>query len=234
MPLFDGTFVENKPIPFPDRNGSQAYSNLFYWAHLEAFETSEFPLHPHEGFEIFTFVFEGSVEHFDTATKIWTPLQSGGVQAIQANSGISHSERISKGTRLFQIWFDPDFSKTLLLPASYQDYPNSELQEQHQNSAEILTYMAPIAPITHLTQGITVKKIKLLHEQHQLQANHASTYSFYLLQGCVDINGNKLLKDSFMVFDNEETFTFLNAINAEIFIIETPTRITYKRYIDRR
>ncbi len=67
MPLFSGAFLENKPIPFPNRSGTQAYSNLFYWAHLEAFETAEFSLHPHKGFEIMTFVFEGSLEHYDTA-----------------------------------------------------------------------------------------------------------------------------------------------------------------------
>ena len=84
MPLFNGAFLENKPIPFPDRGETTAYSNLFYWAHLEAFETAEFPLHPHEGFEIITFVFKGSLEHYDTATKVWTVLDAGGVQVIQA------------------------------------------------------------------------------------------------------------------------------------------------------
>ena len=76
MPLFGGAFVENKPIPFSDRGKTTAYSNLFYWAHLEAEETAEFPLHPHEGFEIMTFVFKGSVEHFDTASKVYTPLNA--------------------------------------------------------------------------------------------------------------------------------------------------------------
>ena len=48
--LFNGAFTENKPIPFPNRNTTTVYSNLFYWAHLVAHETAEFPLHPHEGF----------------------------------------------------------------------------------------------------------------------------------------------------------------------------------------
>jgi len=92
MPLFNGAFIENKPIPFPYGRKSYAYSNLFYWAHLIARETAEFPLHPHEGFEIMTFVLKGSLEHYDTATKVWTPLSSGGVQVIQAGSGVQHSE----------------------------------------------------------------------------------------------------------------------------------------------
>ncbi|PHS56258.1 MAG: hypothetical protein COB17_09615 [Sulfurimonas sp.] len=128
MPLFDGAFIENKPIAFPNREGTTAYSNLFYWAHLEAYETSEFPLHPHEGFEIMTFVFKGSIEHYDTATKIWTALGEGGVQVIQAGSGVEHSERISKGTELFQIWFDPDFSKTMKKNATYKDYKKMSLR----------------------------------------------------------------------------------------------------------
>ena len=58
------------------------YSNLFYWAHLEAIETAEFPLHPHEGFEIMTFVLEGTVEHFDTKTNVWTKIQKDGLPIL--------------------------------------------------------------------------------------------------------------------------------------------------------
>ncbi len=164
-PLFNGAFTENKPIGFPTRQGSTAYSNLFYWAHLVAHETAEFPLHPHEGFEIMTFVLGGTVEHYDTATKVYTPLNAGDVQAIQAGSGVSHSERITKGSELFQIWFDPDFSKSLSKNATYKDYQKISFESS--------------------------STIQNLDEK--------STYSYYLIEGEMDIDGQTLQKDLIML-----------------------------------
>ena len=156
--LFDGAFTENKPIPFPNRNGTSAYSNLFYWAHLVAHETAEFPLHPHEGFEIMTFVFKGSLEHYDTASKVYTPLNAGGVQATQTGSGVSHSERIIKGTEMFQIWFDPDFSKTMSQNATYKDYPVENFHSEHDGDKKMLTYVGENGVVNSVTEGLEIKK----------------------------------------------------------------------------
>ena len=71
--LFGGRLHENRPIQ------GQLYSNLIYWAHVEAPEAGEFGMHRHEGIEILTFILEGALEHFDTATNVWTPLPEGGV-----------------------------------------------------------------------------------------------------------------------------------------------------------
>ena len=130
MPLFNGAFVENKPIPFPNRSESKVYSNLFYWAHLEANRTAEFPLHPHEGFEIMAFILKGSLEHSDSLSDSYTTLSAGGVQVIQAGSGVQHAERIIKGTHIFQIWFDPDFSKTINNKAQYKDYQANKFKSE--------------------------------------------------------------------------------------------------------
>ena len=48
--LFGGRLKENKPLA-----GDPLYSNLIYWAHVEAPEEATFPMHPHEGIEILTF-----------------------------------------------------------------------------------------------------------------------------------------------------------------------------------
>ena len=31
-----------------------------------------------------TFVLNGNIEHFDTATNVWTPIEEGGFQVIQS------------------------------------------------------------------------------------------------------------------------------------------------------
>lgn len=233
MPLFNGAFVENKPIPFPDRTGTKAYSNLFYWAHLEASDTAEFPLHPHEGFEIMTFVFKGSLEHYDTATKVWTPLDTGGMQVIQAGSGVYHSERIVKGTELFQIWFDPDFSKSLKKEAAYQDYEASVFTRIKKDGMERLSYLKENGPVYFETFGIVIEKLSFGAGSYDEPSDKEYTYSYYLLKGEAKINGELVTKDGFLVLDETERISFNVENEAEIFMVKSPSKVEYKRFIER-
>ena len=233
MPLFNGAFVENKPIPFPDRTGTKAYSNLFYWAHLVASETAEFPLHPHEGFEIMTFVFRGSLEHYDTATKVWTPLSAGGVQVIQAGSGVQHAERIIKGTELFQIWFDPDFSQSLKKEAAYQDYPAAAFKHEVADGVERISYLKNKGALYFETEGLEIEKINFDAGSYFETVDSSSTYSYYLLNGEITINGELITKDSFLVLNEIEIVSFSVGNRAELFVIKSPSKVGYSRFIER-
>ncbi|MDF1883101.1 pirin family protein [Sulfurimonas sp. SAG-AH-194-C21] len=232
-PLFNGAFTENKPIGFPNRSGTDAYSNLFYWAHLVAHETAEFPLHPHEGFEIMTFVLKGSVEHFDTVSKVYTPLNEGCVQAMQTGSGVSHSERITKGTELFQIWFDPDFSKSMPIDAAYKDYTADSFVSKSNTNKETLEYVGKDGLIKSITEGLEIKKTTFKSGMFDEVLDPAFTYSFYLLEGELVLDSDTLGKDDFYVLNNASSITFEVNNGAELFMIKTPTEIKYRRFIER-
>ncbi|MFK5976778.1 MAG: pirin family protein [Sulfurovum sp.] len=233
MPLFNGAFIENKPIPFPNRYETKAYSNLFYWANLEALETSEFPLHPHEGFEIMTFVFKGSIEHYDTATKVWTPLEAGGVQVIQAGSGVQHSERITKGTQLFQIWFDPNFAKSMIKDATYKDYQAIEFKHIEENGIKRVSYVGDRGIISYDTPNISIEKLILAKGNYQEKLDDNYTYSYYLLNGEIKIDNEIIIKDDFFVFNSSEKVDFFVDNSAELFVIKSLTKIEYPRFIER-
>ena len=68
------------------------------------------------------FRFEREHKSFDTKLNKWVRLDEGDVQIIRSGNGISHSEEILENSEIFQIWFDPDLSKSLKKPASYNDY----------------------------------------------------------------------------------------------------------------
>lgn len=233
MPLFNGAFLENKPIPFPNRLGTKAYSSLFYWAHLEAFESAEFPLHPHEGFEIMTFILKGSGEHFDTATKVWTPLNAGDVQVIQAGSGVQHSERIIKGTEAFQIWFDPDFSKSLRKVATYQDYSANRFKSKSINGIERIVYIGERGVISHDTENIAIEKLSFSSGTYLESIDAKYTYSMYILEGNVKINDIELTKDDYLKFDSSSMIDFTVENKAEVFVIKTLTDIDYSLFKDK-
>lgn len=108
-----GVLQANKPMVGGQSSGGMPSAGLFYWSHSHFTDDFEFGLHGHQGFEIMTFVLDGENSHFDTAGTTWVPLHRGDVQIIRAGSGISHNERVAKGTRAFQIWFDPGYAEAL-------------------------------------------------------------------------------------------------------------------------
>lgn len=68
-----------------------------------------FAMHPHEDFEILSYVVDGELTHADSLGNQHT-LKRGQVQYMSAGTGITHSEHNwgSHTLRFLQIWFFPD------------------------------------------------------------------------------------------------------------------------------
>jgi redox-sensitive bicupin YhaK (pirin superfamily) len=192
-----------------------------------AIDDCEFGLHPHQGFEIMTFVLEGKVTHYDTATKVWTPLQTGDFQVIQSNKGIAHQERIAKGTRSFQIWFDPNFHEAIKEKPAYIDYYSQDFLPQIENGIETITYVGEQSKAFVMTPHLTIKKLTF-NEQTKisLPLEVGSSYTFYVLSGNGMVNRQQIEKnDAIRISDTsnlEIDFT------GELFYIQTATEFDYK------
>lgn len=227
--LFGGSLHENKPL-----SGEPLYSNLIYWANVEAIEEGAFPMHPHEGIEILTFIFEGGLEHYDTTTNKWTPLPADGVQHIQAGTGLQHSEKYWKGSRAFQIWFDPDFSKALRKAPYYNDYQANAFQWEHKNGFEVKSYAGEDTPILTDAPGISAKRYKLPKGNHTItNLDKNSFHSFYLMEGNIEIEGNKMFKDSFTKTNAIEKINLNATEDSELFILQSPIKVNYEKITDR-
>ena len=99
-----GEIVEKKPIGFPQDGGIvKPYSNLFYWAHGWSEKGSTIGLHPHQGFEILSFVLTGSMEHYDTRIDSWKKLDTGAVQIKDPEARQPVTARIEGCNRLVGI-----------------------------------------------------------------------------------------------------------------------------------
>jgi len=225
--LFNGKLVVNKPVVGGYTKAVAPYSNLFYWSHARAREACEFGLHPHKGFEIMTFVLEGSIAHFDTASNVWTSLYAGDFQIIQSNRGIQHQERIASGTRSFQIWFTPDFGEALQHNPAYLECRQADVSRQEEPQFTTLTYVGlPGTPLP-LTPGLTIKKLVFAEEKSiSLPLDDQSMYTFYVVSGTGTVNAQCIEPDDAIRLTdiNRLDLTFAG----ELFYIQTPAHLPYK------
>ncbi len=140
---FDGgKITEIKPIPFPHESGGvQRVGPLLYWAWATAHGDGTIGMHPHQGFEIVSYVFNGSVGHTDSAGNN-RRVHAGGAQIMQTGSGISHQEEMyGERTDFFQIWFEPDLAKSIHKSPTYRDFEDRDF------------------PIVNLDTNATLKRI---------------------------------------------------------------------------
>jgi len=224
--IFGGKFFANKPV-FHGKNNVKPYSYLYYWSNSYVIDDCEFGLHPHEGFEIMTFLFNGKIEHYDTQSKVWTSLNAGDFQIIQSNSGIKHQERIANGSRAFQIWFDPNYKKTLLLNPSYIDYHSNDFLSREVNGVDTITYIGEGSIARTLTPDLVIKKIKVAKNTiHKLILDESLGYIFYVISGSGSINNEFLeIDDSLRVFNESELSL---SFEGELFYIASPMNLSYK------
>lgn len=221
-----GEIIENKPIGFPREGGpTKPYSSLFYWANAVANVDSTIGLHPHEGFEIMSFVLKGTIKHYDSQLKGWKELKAGDAQIIRAGSGISHAEHMTKDSRMFQIWLDPNLSKTMQQPASYNDYSFDEIPRSFSENLERMQFAGKNG-IMHLdTDQISIERWKL--DGSQQIDDLSSIHSIYVLSGTISANGHEANEDDFMIVKDE--ITLING-TAELFVISSAKQLNYETY----
>ncbi len=230
-----GQIIENKPIGFPqDKGFVRPYSSLFYWARAEAMVDSTIGLHPHQGFEIMSFVLEGKIRHFDSKMNGWKALEAGDVQIIRAGKGISHAEHLEKGGVIFQIWVDPDLSKTMEQEASYDDYKGSAFTNEEVNGTVISYYAGEKGLMKLDTPDVDIRRIAVRPEPFEWKGKKETIRSLYVISGSGVINGNTVEQDDFILIeDGEDIILQSHEEKMDVFAFTIPSKPEYKTYSDR-
>lgn len=230
-----GEIVENKPVGFPQDNGFvRPFASLFYWARAEARIDSTIGLHPHQGFEIISFVLSGRIRHFDTKLNGWTPLEAGDVQVIRAGNGIAHSEHLEKGAVIFQIWLDPDLSVTLQREASYDDYSSGLFFPLVSGQLETIHYAGAKGPMRLDTPGVDIRRLRLGADAHHWAGETGRLRALYVISGSGTVNGSSVGQDDFIVAEQEESISFSPQVGGlDIFSLSLPARPPYSTYAER-
>ncbi len=147
---FDGgRITEYKPIAFPHEFGRQKrIGPLFYWAWASAEGYGKIGLHPHQGFEIISYVLEGELGHYDTLGNR-SRVGRGGAQVMQTGSGVSHEEEtVGAHTEFFQIWFEPYLREALLRPPTYAAFEHEDFPSYEVSGVSVKTILGKHSPVS--------------------------------------------------------------------------------------
>tara|TARA_A100001388_G_scaffold277332_1_gene268043 strand:- start:198 stop:947 length:750 start_codon:yes stop_codon:yes gene_type:complete len=231
-----GEILEKKPIGFPQDGGKlKPYSNLFYWAHAWTRGTkSTIGLHPHQGFEICSFVLKGNINHFDTKQNKWIPLKEGDVQIIRSGNGISHAEEIDGNSEIFQIWFDPDLSKSLKKEASYDDYSSKDFKLIYKMNRSFKVIVGEGSPMHMDSENVCINEHYLNEGSHSFEIGKDLIHSYFIIDGEIILDNMKLEKGTFFTVSSENEVVFESSETAKIFEIISPLNPSYRTYSQLR
>jgi len=231
----EGEIIEKKPIGFSQDGGEmKPYSNLFYWANAWTPNSkSTIELHPHQGFEICSFVIKGEIKHYDSKQKKWILLTKGDVQIIRAGSGISHAEEILDKSEIFQIWFDPDLSKTLNKPATYDDYKKIDFPVIVDKKVRTTIIKGDKSPFKMDSEGVEIKEYNFDIGIFNLELDDKFIYSFFIIYGSIRAENHKALKGAFIKIQDIKKISFDVCEKSLVFEVKTPKLLTYPTYFER-
>ncbi len=106
-----------------------------------------FPEHPHRGFEIVTYVLEGSFRHQDSMG-VDSTVETGGVQRINTGGGIWHSEmpRTEGMNHGLQLWINLPRALKQSQP-EYQGLSSGQLPEAGRAGYRVRTIVGGASPV---------------------------------------------------------------------------------------
>lgn len=228
-----GRIRENKPIGFPhERGGARSMSNLFYWAHAWSDTGGLIDTHPHQGFEIMSYVIEGKISHYDTKYDRWLDLGAGDAQVIRAGNGISHAEKVLPGGDFFQIWFDPDLTKSIKKEASYSDIKKEEFPIKKLANGTARTIIGEGSPMEIDSEGITITELSDVSGSWEMTLDKNYLYTVYIIKGEGQSSNGLLSTNDFLVVKDEELLNIDFTTEARLFVVQSPIEVSYRTYAE--
>jgi redox-sensitive bicupin YhaK (pirin superfamily) len=236
---FDGGKIkEQKPIGFSGE-GSQInrLGPLFYWAWGHSQEPAEIGLHPHQGFEIISYVIKGKAFHRDTLGTE-SVVAEGGTQLMQTGSGVYHAEALKEPSEIFQIWFEPHLSQAVKRTPTYSQYDSNDFSLIDKDGVKIKTLLGNDSPMKIVTDAgmWDVLILKGTVYTYSLSPNRTLAGLAVRGDGVFSLDTNEPThfahKDFIIVQSGQGGEVAIQALDKDlrIFLIEVPTEVDYPLY----
>ncbi|GAB2570299.1 pirin family protein [Spirosoma areae] len=186
--------------------------------------------HPHRGFETVTIVYEGALEHRDSAGN-YGKLFAGDVQWMTAASGIIHEEKHERefsrrggDLDFVQLWVNLP-AKDKMNPPRYQDISSSRIPATvlpgGGHLRVIAGELAGVRGPANTFSPVVVADLTLTSGQIETLAMPASyTAMAYVLSGSVTLSGDELVRGQIALMANDgDALTFSASVNAKLLIL---------------
>jgi hypothetical protein len=235
----NGKITEVKPIDFPGGTSeSKRIGPLFYWSWATAKGDGVISMHPHQAFEIVSYVLEGIVGHSDSLDNK-SRVGPGGAQLIQAGSGIYHQEEMyGDVTDFFQIWFEPDIRRTIKNDPNYLQIEHEEFPATDKNGVVIKSVIGYDSPLQIVAD---VKAQDIIIESgnkysRKLEAGKALAIAVIAGSGIISTDETEAVlnhKDYSVLKAAEDVqieFITTGKSSLRLLIIEVPIKVNYPLY----
>tara|TARA_A100000164_G_C21907107_1_gene773615 strand:+ start:877 stop:1695 length:819 start_codon:yes stop_codon:yes gene_type:complete len=157
-----------------------------------------FPSHPHRGFETFTYMIDGYLQHKDSLGNSGE-LKSGEMQWMTAGSGIVHSEMPLQKDGLmrgFQLWVNLPAKEKMKSP-KYRDIKSKEMVKIYENNVSIIliagNYKNKTGPINGLSTELDYMDIVISKGKFKFTGSSIKNYFIYVFQGEIYIDNKRLI-----------------------------------------
>ena len=181
-----------------------------------------FGKHPHDNMEIVSIPLEGSLDHQDSMGNM-AIIKKGEVQIMSAGSGITHSEKnedIKNPVKFLQIWVFPE-KKNILPRYEQKKFESAERQNKFQTI---------VSPLDSLEDGIKINQqawFSLINLAPSMSVKYTlrnikNGVYVYVLEGSVEVAGNKMQRRDGIGIWEVESFEMLANENSEILLMEVP------------
>ena len=167
--VFDGgKITESKPIGFSGEGSAVIrVGPLFYWSWFHSPLEGYIGLHPHQGFEIITYMIQGKTVHGDTLGSK-REVESGGLQLMRTGSGVKHEERfVGPDAEGFQIWFEPLLRDSLKQNPSYRQYQHTDFHIEREEGVVRKTVIGDRSP-ADLSVDVRMYDVHLLEGKEMI------------------------------------------------------------------
>lgn len=107
----------------------------------DKFQKGAFDIHPHRGIETLTFIIDGNIDHYDSATGAGGTLVKGDLQFMTAGRGVVHNESPAEGEKvhLLQLWVNLPRKNKMTEPR-YQNMHAKDMPIRQEDGALIRVY----------------------------------------------------------------------------------------------
>ena len=163
----------------------------------DKFQKGAFDRHPHRGIETITYVIDGSINHYDSASGEGGKLQKGDMQLMTAGRGVIHNESPDDGEKvhLLQLWVNLPRKDKMTAPR-YQNIQGKDVPVRKEEGAIIRVYSGSSGDVMSETLNyVPVTFVEMLVDQGaSVSQDLPGDYNgyIYVLEGSGTFGENKI------------------------------------------